>query len=80
MPSQSVNTPGRPQKILMAAGLVLVLTACAQGNTTLPDAATMPTRASADADRARHAKAMGETSSAATARQTKAIEEIEKTR
>ena len=67
-------------KILLVSGLVLVLAACAQSPTTLPDASTMPSRASADADRARHAKAMGETSSAATSRQSKAIETIEGTR
>lgn len=80
MPSQDAKGPRSLRKNLIAAGLALVVGGCAQGPSTLPDAATMPTRASADADRARHAKAMGETTAAATARQTKAIEEIEKTR
>ena len=65
-----------------AAGLLAALLAggCSASTTQLPDAASMPTRASADADRARHTKSMGETEAAAGPRQAEAVGKIEGTR
>lgn len=65
-----------------AAGLLaaLLVGGCSASTTRLPDAASMPTRASADADRARHTKSMGETAAAASARQVDAVGKIEGTR
>ncbi|MEQ1709987.1 MAG: hypothetical protein ABL908_01140 [Hyphomicrobium sp.] len=55
----------------------LLMGGCSSSTTRLPDAASMPTRASADADRARHTKSMGETAAAASARQVEAAGKIE---
>lgn len=70
---------------LKCGGLGLVAVAalvagCSASNTTLPDTASMPTRASAAADRERYAKSLDETAAAAGARQSEAIKKIEGSR
>lgn len=50
---------------------------CAASQTVLPDVASLPSRAAATADRARHERTMVETESVAASRQPEAIERIE---
>ena len=63
--------------VALGVAAVGALGGCARSPTELPDAKTMPTRTAADAERARHAKSMSETQSAAAERQSGAIKKIE---